>query len=86
MMKCDLLCAKHAPDGKRWYGDICCKDCNRVFQTADEATAHFAPEVCPCGVRLMPISDVERALLGVVEGPDYSARAICHECFVERTA
>jgi hypothetical protein len=63
-----LQCRRHGE--KPWQRTIVCTACGRVFQVLHAAAAHFAPEVCPCGVQLLPGLDVA-----------YSAAPICTSCF-----
>lgn len=47
-----LHCEKHGP--RRWQGHVMCDACGRTFQTADSRKSGHAPEICPCGQRLLP--------------------------------
>jgi hypothetical protein len=71
-----VTCDEHGK--KPWGGEIVCIKCERVFTTRDASLPTHAPEVCPCGVRLMP----ER--IASPEG-SYSARVCCSECFAEKS-
>jgi hypothetical protein len=64
-----LRCRSHGE--QPWQRTIVCTACGRVFQVLHASTAHFAPEVCPCGVQLLPGLRVAR----------YSAVPICTLCF-----
>ncbi|MEO5727861.1 MAG: hypothetical protein ABI134_16230 [Byssovorax sp.] len=62
-------CRRHGE--QPWARTIVCTACGRVFQVLDASAAHFAPEVCPCGVQLLPAPHVTR----------HSATPICTPCF-----
>ena len=62
-------CRRHGE--QPWERTIVCKTCGRVFQVLNASAAHFAPEACPCGVRLLPAPHVAR----------HSATPICTPCF-----
>lgn len=62
-------CRRHGE--QPWERTIVCTACGRVFQVLHASAAHFAPEVCPCGVRLLPGLHVAR----------HSATPICTPCF-----
>jgi hypothetical protein len=64
-----IRCRRHGE--QPWERTIVCTACGRVFQVLNASAAHFAPEACPCGVRLLPAPDVAR----------HSATAICTPCF-----
>lgn len=64
-----LRCRRHGEHP--WQRTIVCTACGRVFQVLHASAAHFAPEVCPCGVQLLPGLRVAR----------YSAAPICTPCF-----
>ena len=64
-----IRCRRHGE--QPWERTIVCTACGRVFQVLQASAAHFAPEVCPCGVQLLPGRDVAR----------YSAAPICTPCF-----
>lgn len=67
--KMELHCAEHGTE--EWQGDIVCDACGQVFQTKDEAAPRYAPEVCLCGLRLMP---TKRAFL------EFTGRPVCSGC------
>jgi hypothetical protein len=69
-----LTCGTHGKT--EWHGTICCAKCKAPYQTEDGTAPHYAPEICSCGVRLMPESKLSKR---------FSARAICDECFVDMT-
>ena len=72
-----VLCRRHGTHP--WRGTICCRNCRRVFQTADKMRPLYAPEFCPCTVRLMPAPLPE----GQTSDPaSYSAMKMCAECFL----
>ena len=62
-------CRRHGE--QPWERTIVCTACGRVFQVLYASAAHFAPEVCPCGVQLLPAPHVTR----------HSATPICTPCF-----
>ena len=62
-------CRRHGE--QPWERTIVCTACGRVFQVLLASAAHFAPEVCPCGVQLLPAPHVAR----------HSATPICTPCF-----
>jgi hypothetical protein len=62
-------CRRHGE--QPWGRTIVCTACGRVFQVLNASAAHFAPEVCPCDVQLLPGPHVAH----------YSATAICTPCF-----
>ena len=62
-------CRRHGE--QPWERTIVCTGCGRVFQVLNASAAHFAPEACPCGVRLLPGPLVAR----------HSATPICTPCF-----
>jgi hypothetical protein len=62
-------CRRHGE--QPWERTIVCTACGRVFQVLHASAAHFAPEVCPCGVQLLPAPHVAR----------HSATPICTPCF-----
>lgn len=64
-----LRCRRHGEHP--WQRTIVCTACGRVFQVLHASAAHFAPEVCPCGVQLLPGPHVAR----------HSATPICTPCF-----
>ena len=64
-----LRCRRHGE--QPWQRTIVCTDCGRVFQVLHASAAHFAPEVCLCGVQLLPGREVAR----------FSAAPICTPCF-----
>ena len=64
-----LRCRRHGE--QPWQQTIVCTTCGRVFQVFNASAAHFAPEVCPCGVQLLPGPHVVR----------HSATPICTPCF-----
>lgn len=78
-----VFCAGHGR--LPWEGNIVCAQdeggCGRVYQTSSAVVLHYAPYDCFCGEPLMP-SRVE----GGGARTSYTARAICAECFRERTA
>ena len=51
-----------------WEGDIVCADCGRAFVLAEDEEP--VPDICPCGVRLLPKHNGEK----------FSARAVCRFC------
>jgi hypothetical protein len=64
-----IRCRSHGE--QPWQRTIVCTACGRVFQVLHASAAHFASEVCPCGVQLLPGLRVAR----------YSAAPICTLCF-----
>ena len=64
-----IRCRQHGE--QPWERTIVCTTCGRVFQVLHASEAHFAPEVCPCGVQLLPGHHVAR----------HSASPICTPCF-----
>ncbi len=65
-----LTCPTH---GKMpWNGTVVCGTCVRPYQLVDEHAAHYAPEICVCGVRLVPVSKDEQ---------ESSAMPVCAKCF-----
>lgn len=64
-----IRCRSHGE--QPWRRTIVCTACGRVFQVLHASAAHFAPEVCLCGVQLLPGLRVAR----------YSAAPICTLCF-----
>jgi hypothetical protein len=64
-----LRCRRHGEHP--WQRTIVCTTCGRVFQVLHASAPHFAPEVCPCGVQLLPGQHVAR----------YSAAPFCTPCF-----
>ena len=64
-----IRCRQHG--AHPWQRTIVCTTCGRVFQVLYPSAAHFAPEVCPCGVQLLPGQHVT----------PYSAAPICTVCF-----
>ena len=64
-----IRCRRHG--AHPWRRTIVCTTCGRVFQVLHASAAHFAPEVCPCGVQLLPRQHVA----------SYSAAPICTPCF-----
>jgi hypothetical protein len=63
-----LKCKTHGT--RPWRGEVVCNACGAVYQTHDAGAARFAPEDCACSARLMPS-----------ETRDFTARAICSDCF-----
>jgi hypothetical protein len=59
-----------------WQGTIACARCDRVYQVANPAGERYAPAVCVCTVRLLPV-------LGKPEAR-FSGARICPTCFRER--
>lgn len=51
-----MVCETHG--NTKWQGHIMCDDCGRVFQTKQSKAPLFAPQVCPCGQKLLPPQDV----------------------------
>jgi hypothetical protein len=47
-----LQCEKHGH--RRWQGHIMCDTCGRTFQTTSPQKHGYAPEICPCALRLLP--------------------------------
>lgn len=78
----NLKCGAHGE--REWLGDVVCADdgggCGAVYQTRDEAAPKFAPADCVCGAPLMP-----REREGAPDREHFTARLICHACFVSRT-
>lgn len=64
-----VRCRRHGE--QPWQRTIVCTACGRVFQVLNASAVHFAPEVCPCGVQLLPGPDVAHS----------SAAPICTPCF-----
>ncbi len=64
-----IRCRRHGEHP--WQRTIVCTACGRVFQVLDASAAHFAPDVCPCGVQLLPELRIARS----------SAAPICTLCF-----
>jgi hypothetical protein len=64
-----VRCRRHGE--QPWQRTIVCTACGRVFQVLNASAAHFAPEVCPCGVQLLPGPHVGH----------HSATPICTSCF-----
>lgn len=54
-----------------WSGTIVCWRCGHVYQVLDRTAPRFAPDACPCGLRLMPGAS----------GETFSAEPICSACF-----
>ncbi len=67
-----LVCNAHGRTD--WRGTIHCSECNAVYQMATEAHPLFAPQICVCGVRLVPDKHQEK-------GGVFSCRAICQRCY-----
>jgi hypothetical protein len=69
-----ITCRTHGR--QRWNGEIACNRCERVFATNNATLSTHAPDVCPCGVRLMPTPGRKF--------DQFSARMCCSECFASR--
>lgn len=65
-----IKCGRHGRE--RWRGHIVCEGCDIHYQTHDEHAPSYAPEVCACGLRLMPSTEDPRE--------PFSARPVCPSC------